>query len=327
VLNRTISTKRTGSWVHLPFWLAALGITAVLGLNVPISANHPVLVEGEQTFDGDANFGIAEDNDGDLVFGTINTALAAALGAANQNGRVTIVTSGRFGEVVVINAANGNVTLEAAPGVEANIDAVITGARANEFPGTNATRQAAPGIVVNAINLSHVVIRNIVSRNWTEGIIVTGDSRVTIDKCRIEYNVNRGILVQGNARVSVIDTQVNATGFRVGATGQAPFARPGNPAPVITPAPGSGIDFQGGTGVVANSTVTGSFAGGVVNAVGSALRLVNVVTFDNNPDISGSGGSSCAGCTPPVPSPGPGFVPNTSCTGWVPVGHPDACPL
>ena len=111
-------------------------------------ANHPVLVEGNNCadagpnvttvppgtcgdFDGDGLIGTAEDTDNntDRIFGTINAALGADRNGASQNGRVTIVTSGRFAEVVNITAANGNVTLEAAPGIEANIDAVLSGTR------------------------------------------------------------------------------------------------------------------------------------------------------------------------------------------------------
>jgi len=40
-----------------------------------------------------------------------------------------IVSTGTFAEQVTITAANGNVTLEAAPGVEANVDAVLQGDR------------------------------------------------------------------------------------------------------------------------------------------------------------------------------------------------------
>ncbi len=79
-------------------WTAAALVATVLGLTASVSANHPVLVEGEKDFDGDGLIGAAENTDGDLVFGTITAALAAANGAAAQNGRVTIVTSGRFAD-------------------------------------------------------------------------------------------------------------------------------------------------------------------------------------------------------------------------------------
>jgi hypothetical protein len=288
--------RRSGlaSLVALPLVAAATLWTAL-----EVSANHPVLVEGNNCangapgttvvppgtcgdYDGDGLIGTAEDTDNatDRVFGTINGALGAANGGANQNGRVTIVTSGRFAEVVNITAANGNVTLEAAPGVEANIDAVLAG------DAGNAARQGAPGIIISAPADRFVTLRNIVSRNWTQGILVTGDSRVLIDHCRVENNVDYGILVQNNAKVTVTNCQVTATGFRVGATGSAPSG----PSPVITPNPGIGIEFEGNSsGVVADSTVSGSFAAGISNSTANkrAVTLADVITFDNNPNVDG----------------------------------------
>ncbi len=277
--------------------LAALAGVAIAG---PAMANHPVLVEGNNCadggpgvavvppgtcgdFDGDGRIGIMEDTDNatDRIFGTINAALAAANGGANQNGRVTVVTSGRFPEVVSITGANGNVTLEAAPGVEANIDAVLAG------DAGNAARQAAPGIVVNAPADRHIAIRNIVSRNWTVGIQVAGDSRVTIESSRLENNVNYGILVSDEARVAIVGCTVSATGFRAGATGNFPTAN--------APDPGIGIEFEdSSSGLIADTTVTGSFAAGISNetaAGGQSVRVRDLDLFDNHPDRSGGFGS------------------------------------
>lgn len=308
-----------------------LGVTLLLAALAfdPLSANHPVLVEGEKDFDNDGRIGLAEDTDGDLVFGTINAALSATAGGANQNGRVTIVTSGRFAETVTITGA-GNVTLEAAPGVEANIDAVVTGSRALDFPGgTNVTRQAAAGIIVNSPNANrYIVLRNLVSRNWTEGILVQGNSRVTIDNCRIENNVNYGISVEGSARVAITNTQVNGTGFRVGAAGQSPVAATG--ATLVTPDPGIGIEFESGSGYIADTVVTGSFAAGIATD-GANVTLARVVAFDNNPNFSGEPGRSgdappsggpCPQGQPSSLRPGPTFVPSQDCQGWVPPDHP-----
>jgi hypothetical protein len=248
-------------------------------------ANHPVLVEGERDFDGDGRIGLAEDTDGDdRIFGTITAALAAANGAANQNGRVTVVTSGRFHEQVMITNANGNTTLEAAPGVEANIDAVATGTRALEFPGsTNAIRQGQPGVVVTSPANRYVTLRNLVIRNWTEGIQTLGNSRVNIDNCRLESNVNYGIHVLDNGRVSIVNCQVSATGFRVGATGDFPSA-------ANQPNPGMGIAFRGTSiGNVAATTVTGSFSAGIANLTGnsSAVGILQVNALDNRPNFVG----------------------------------------
>jgi parallel beta-helix repeat protein len=181
---------------------------------------------------------------------------------ANQNGRVVIVTSGTFAEVVQITAANGNVTIEAVPGVEANIDAVLQG-----DPGSGG-RQNAPGIVVDAPANRRVVLRNLVSRNWTEGIRVQGSSFVTIDRCRVENNVNYGIRVLGTAKAVINDSRVDATGYRVG--GGASFPD------VNTPDPGIGIDYEAGTsGVVSNSVVVGSFGREI-----RGVRRNGVIQFD-----------------------------------------------
>src|SRR5262245_36074491 len=259
-----------------------------------VSANHPVFVEGNclnppagnstvitpgtcGDYDGDGRIGVEEDNDGDRVFGTLGAALTTNIATgANQNGRVVIVTSGVFAEVVSITAANGNVTLEAAPGVEADIDAVLQG-----DPNSGA-RQNAPGIIVNAPKDRFVTIRNIVSRNWTEGIRVNGDSNVLIDNCRIENNVNFGIRIQDNAKVKISKTTVAATGFRVSAAGDFPRNN--------RPNPGNGIDFGGNSsGLVCQSCVTGSFGAGISGRTkrnshhySAKVELDDVCLFNNN---------------------------------------------
>ena len=273
-------------------------ICAVGAILLPsgVEANHPVLVEGNcltppagssptitpgtcGDYDGDGRIGTAEDTDGDRVFGTINAAIAATgptSGTANQNGRVLIVTSGTFAEVVNITGANGNVQLDAAPGVDANIDAVLFGDMGN------AGRQASPGIIVNAPTDRHVIIRNIVSRNWTIGIDVRGDSHVFIDNCRIENNTNWGVRVQDNARVKINNTQVAATGFRVGQTGDFPR--------VLQPMPGVGIEYEdNSSGLVCNTCVTRSFGAGIKNSTERRKRvtLENVCLFDNKPNTEG----------------------------------------
>jgi parallel beta-helix repeat protein len=273
--------------------MAAALVTATSMINLSdVSANHPVLLEGNclvppagtspiitagtcGDYDGDGLIGTAEDMDGDRVFGTVAAALGAGTGA-NQNGRVVIVTSGVFAEVVTITAANGNVTFEAAPGVDADIDAILQG-----DPGS-AGRQNAPGIVVNSPSNRIVTIRNITSRNWTDGIRVQGSSRVFIDNCRIEQNVNHGIRVLDNARVTISNTQVSGTGFRVG--GGTDF--PGT----STPAPGVGILYAGNTaGVISNTTVTRSFGAGIMNAAANSalVELFHVVSADSNPSFVG----------------------------------------
>ncbi len=280
---------------------AIFGLAAVL-LPGGVEANHPVLVEGncfgpgmaQRTmvtpgtcgdYDGDGRIGTAEDTDeADRVFGTINAALGPGTGAAagtgaNQNGRVIIVASGSFAEVVNITGANGNVQLEGAPGVDANIDAIVQGVAGG------AARQAAPGIIVNAPQNRHVTIRNIVSRNWAVGIQVVGQSHVLIDSCRIENNVNHGVLVQDDARVKINETDVTATGFRVGGGTDFPAAN--------LPSPGVGIEYQGNSsGLVCNTCVSRSFGAGIKNSTERKrkLALKDVCLFDNRPNRDGFAG-------------------------------------
>lgn len=222
-------------------------------------------------YDGDGRIGIAEDNDeADRVFGTINAALGPGTGAAagtgaNQNGLVLIVASGIFPEVVNITAANGNVTLEAAPGVEANVDAVLQG-----DPGSTA-RQNAPGVVINAPENRYVIVRNIKSRNWTEGFQINGNSHVLLDRVEAENNTNYGIHVMDNADVAITHSFATATGYRVSSAGDFPANN--------TPNPGDGIDFEDQSkGYVAWTTVTGNFGDGIS---GNVEELENV-EFDNN---------------------------------------------
>jgi hypothetical protein len=272
-----------------------VSLVAAWSVVAPVQANHPVLVEGtclgpgasQRTlvvpgtcgdYDGDGRIGTLEDTDEpDRVFGTIEAALGPGTGAAagtgaNQNGSVTIVASGAYPEVVSITAANGNVTLQAAPGVEANIDAAVQG-----VPG-GAARQNAPGIIVNAPADRYVVIRNITSRNWTSGIQVLGDSHVAIEGVRLENNVNYGLEVRDDARVTVAGSEVHATGRRVSAPGDFPR--------VAEPEPGVGIEYGGSSsGTVFSTTVSGSFAAGIADDSREQVCVEAVNVFDNDPDF------------------------------------------
>ena len=262
----TVRTTLTVS--RLTAVLAAIGFA----YSAAVFANHPVLVEGESDFDGDGLIGVDEDNDNDTdqVFGTIAAALGSANRAANQNGHVIVVTSGRFNEVVSITAANGDVTLQGAPGVEAEIEAVRAG------DSNSASRQGAPGIVVDAPANRYVIIRNISSRNWTDGIRILGDSRVLIDNCRIEHNVNNNILATDLSVVAITNSQVIGAGRRQGANLDN------------TPNPGNGITFNAfSSGTIVNTVVTGSAGAGISNNTvpTSAVRVTNSTVFDNNPNL------------------------------------------
>jgi hypothetical protein len=272
---------------------AAFLIALVAAASPLARANHPVLLEGNNAangapgttavtpiasgdYDGDGLVGTAEDTDNatDRIFGTIGAALASANAGANQNGRVTIVSSGRFGELVAITAANGNVTIEAAPGVEANLDAVISGDGAG-----NTTRQAASGIVIEAPANRVVTLRNLVIRNFAIGIEIKGASRVHIDNCRIENNRDHGIKVSGDAAVSITGTQVNGSGYRAGSLGDTTIDPPTDIAN-----PGNGITFEDdSTGLVADTVVTGSLGTGIV-ANNKRVTQKSVLLFDNTKD-------------------------------------------
>jgi hypothetical protein len=193
-------------------------------------------------FDGDGRIGTAEDTDGaDRIFGTIAAALQAGTGAAagtgaNFNGLILIVRSGRFPESyaplkapdpapansvrhgLLIGPTNsfpasfGNVTIEAAPGVRAVIDAVLQGDPA----GNNTPRQeTGTAITVNLPSANRVVLRNLVIRNWSKGIEVQGTSQVTVENCAIENNRDSGLMAIGNSRVTVSNSSFLGNGFRV----------------------------------------------------------------------------------------------------------------
>jgi parallel beta-helix repeat protein len=256
-------------------------------------AGHPVLVEGNSDspvpgativtsgtsgdFDGDGRISTAEDTDGaDRIFGTLTAALGPGTGAAagtgaNHNGSIMIVASGRFAESLVIDPVlaavpGGNVTIEAAPGVIAVIDAI----KAGDPAGGNNTREAAIGITINTPASRVVTLRNLVIRNFASGIVVKGASRVNIENCVIENNRDYGIQVSDKARVYIVDSRVRATGFRVGTTGDT----------TDIPTPGIGIEFGRGTkGLLNRTSITTSFSFGL-KSLGSVLRT-NFTQFDN----------------------------------------------
>lgn len=246
---------------------AALLVAGYTMTNPPgASANHPVFVEGEIDFDGDGIVGAAEDTDNttDNVFGTLTAALAGANGGANQNGSVTIVTSGRFAEPLTITAANGNVTVEAADGVSAIIDAVVRGRDGN------IARQGQVGITINATEGRVVMLRNLTIRNWTEGVRVMGSARVLMNNVRIDSSVGYGVRVMGSARVSLVDSTILGSGLRSA------------PGVDNTASPGVGVSFEGtSTGSISNSTVSGSVGAGLVNATSRGVRTIGLNAFDN----------------------------------------------
>jgi len=288
-------------------------LVCVIHLSAPeVSAQgggHTVLVEGNcdspvpgttlvapgtcGDFDGDGRIGTAEDTDGaDRIFGTINAALGTGTGAAagtgiNHSGRIVIVRSGRFAEAVYSGqiqcagcpgtATPGNVTIEAAPGVDAVIDAILQGDPA----GGNTARQAATGIGLaynagSTLGVNRLVIlRNLTVRNFNKGAEISHGVRVLIDNCRFENNQNAGIILNFNSRAVITNTQVSGTGFRF--TGGAPTA-------------GHGIWLDvGAQARLVNTTVSHNFNVGIFNATNNAANLVffKVSSYFNFADTLG----------------------------------------
>jgi parallel beta-helix repeat protein len=264
------------------------------------SANHPVLVEGNcdspvpgstivnmgdcGDYDGDGRIGTAEDTDGaDRIFGTLSAALGPGTGAAagtgaNLNGTITIVKSGRFAEVINLDpgtyvppiANPGNVTIKAAPGVEAQIDAVFQG----DPSGQTGARMNTAGIIVNMPSNRRVILENLTFRNYTIGIYVGGASRVSIVGCRVTNNIGYGILVQGTALVSIDESQISDNGFRIGSGGSS------------TPSPGAGVVFQSNSGgVIFRSSITGNAGAGIADQSTGGTDVEDVYFFNNNPNF------------------------------------------
>ncbi len=297
--------------------IALVALVAGVGSfsSVNVSANHPVLVEGNcdspvpgttivsagtcGDFDGDGRIGTAEDTDGaDRIFGTLTAALGPGTGAAagtgaNNNGRITIVKSGRFAESLLIgyplaafpnqgSLNPGNVTIEAAPGVDAIIDAVLQGDPAG---GNTARQNNGNGIFIyngpGASPTTVVTLRNLVVRNFLEGITTAGSTRVNIDNCRVENNRNYGIRLTDNGMVIISNSQIQANGFRIPVSGPS--------------SPGAGISMEGFVQLRVINTVIGNNSGpGIINTTGpnqmglaANLVLFKVATSFNNPDIAG----------------------------------------
>ena len=262
-------------------------------------ANHPVLVEGNcdspvpgttivsagtcGDYDGDGRIGIGEDEDGaDRIFGTITAALSAgAEGAAttggNQNALITIVTSGRFAEQIVITGVSaapaagqlGDVTLEAAPGVEAVIDAILQGDPA----GGNTVRTGQAGIVIVTPANRRVIIRNLRVRNWFAGFDIGSASNVSLINVRVSNNAHFGIRVRGTAKVSIDDSEIVATGFRTGV---------GTAHPLNPPVPGAGIVFRDASvGAVYRTHISGNFGGAILDQSTGSVTLLDNYLFNN----------------------------------------------
>jgi len=287
--------------------MAFFGAALLVGSNNAV-ANHPVLVEGNcdspvpgttlvspgtcGDFDGDGRIGTAEDTDGaDRIFGTLNAAIGPGTGAAagtgaNYNGKLIIVTSGRFAETLYIGQAGliqgetrgvanpSNVEIEAAPGVEADIDAILQGDPA----GGNVARTNQIGIfVVYPAGVTGLVsLRNLQIRNFSEGIAAALNSRVHIDHCRIENNLNYGVHVIDNSIVSITNSQVTATGRRTGVGASTTTA-------------GDGLRVDNNSKArVSDSTFSHNTGNGIINSGTGSTILFKVGAFFNGADTAGS---------------------------------------
>lgn len=202
-------------------------------------------------YDGDGRLGTAEDADGDRVFGTITAAL-------NQDNRITIVTSGIFAESLTITAEFGNVTLQAAPGIEAFITPPSRGG-------------VFVGITINVTNNDppYVVLRNLHLSDWESGILVQGNSCVAVEDCRVENNLFYGISASGNTKLTITGTKVHVTATNLNAD--------------EGPDPTYGIVYSGrASGTIFSTTVSGTFIG-ISNrsTISNAVCAYNVNVFDN----------------------------------------------
>jgi hypothetical protein len=286
----------------------ALVSAALLVGSSKVEANHPVLVEGNcdspvpgttlvapgtcGDFDGDGRIGTAEDTDGaDRIFGTLNAALGPGTGAAagtgaNFNGKIIIVSSGRFAERLYIGQAGliqgetggtanpSNVEIEAAPGVEADIDAILQGDPA----GGNVTRTGQIGIfVVYPAGVTGLVsLRNLQIRNFSEGIAAALSSRVHIDHCRIENNLNYGVHAIDSAQISITNSQITATGRRTGVG-------------TSTTTAGDGLRVQDAAKArVSDSTFSHNTGNGIINSGTGSVNLFKVGSFFNGVDTAGN---------------------------------------
>lgn len=310
--SHTTQTSFNGRKViHFTILSALLLFAIHLSAAKVFAQGHTVLVEGNcdspvpgttlvapgtcGDYDGDGRIGSAEDTDGaDRIFGSINAALGTGTGAAagtgiNHNGRVLIVTSGRFYEAIYIGAnlcgagcpgagSPGNVTLEAAPGVSAVIDAMFQG----DPTGGNNARLISTGIAISYIPNTttgltrEVVLRNLTVRNFARGTEISHNARVLIDNCRFENNQNYGILLNFGTLAVIRNTQVSGTGFRSVAAG--------------APNPGHGVSLESNAQArIVDSVITHNANAGVANSgLAASLVFYKVGIYFNGANISGA---------------------------------------
>jgi hypothetical protein len=151
------------------------------------------------------------------------------------------------------------VTIQAAPGVSAEINAVLQG----DVAGNNNVRQEGVGIDVFAASPDNkIILRNLTIRNYATGLRLQANSRVTIENCRFENNRDYGIQVLNTARLEAKGLRIAATGFRVSTANN-------------TTTFGHGISFEGNSaGTVFHSQITGSFGAAISNTSAGGAAAV-----------------------------------------------------
>jgi hypothetical protein len=171
------------------------------------------------------------------------------------------------------------VTIQAAPGVVAEIDAVLQGDPA----GGNTARQNQTGIVIyyfpnSGVSDRTVTLRNLVIRNFTQGIGTFGDNTILIENCRIENNIKAGINVTGSHKMVIARSVISGNGRRIGA------------GVSTTPNPGDGlIVAEGASAKIFDTVFSNNVAAGIRNTTGVASRvtLFKVANYFNGTDIVG----------------------------------------
>jgi len=261
------------------FLLPALALAVLVLANAPAAlaqANRTVFVEGNCNdftpapvrahpgcgdYDGDNAIGTTEDGDGDNVYGTINGALTAIAGS----GRVLVVTSGTFFDPLTVSLTTGHVQIEAAEGVEANIDPVRPGDPAGPG-GPNVARQENIGMLLSGLAGSSLTLRNLTVRHWAIGVRATGSVRLVVEHCRFNNNRDYGIQMLTLSRITMNNSQIAHTGRRDGGT----------------PSPGNGIQFDDQSGgYLSNSVVANSVGIGVFQNSDFNVVLCRMVLSDN----------------------------------------------
>jgi hypothetical protein len=145
--------------------------------------------------------------------------------------------------------------------------------------GGNNARQTQTGILIYygaTFQDRTVTLRNLRIRNYAEGVVALGFSRVNVDNCIFENNLEDGLLVSESARVSVSNSQFNANGLRI------------NPSVNNETANGHGIRAIRNSQLrVRNTTISYSLRAGILQADAANVAIYRVKTYFNAPDIVG----------------------------------------